>query len=59
MTHELILKNVSKHISLDKEETDYFTSLFTMKELSKKTLLLKEGQVCKKLSYVHSGALLT
>lgn len=57
MAYELILKNVSKHIDLSKEEIDYFTSHLTMKELPKKTLLLKEGQVCKKLSYVHSGAL--
>lgn len=57
MTHELILKNVAKHINLDKEETDYFTAHITGKELPKKTLLLKEGQVCKQLSYVHSGAL--
>jgi CRP-like cAMP-binding protein len=57
MTAELILKNISRHISLDKEEVDFFTAHITAKELPKKTLLLKEGQVCKTLSYVHSGVL--
>ncbi len=55
--HEAILKNIAKHISLDKEEVDLFTALITSKELPKKTILLKEGQVCKTLSYVHAGVL--
>jgi CRP-like cAMP-binding protein len=59
MTHNLILKNISKHIDLDKEEVSSFISLIIMKNVAKKTLLLKEGQVCKYISYVHSGALRT
>lgn len=55
--HDLILKNVSKHIHLTGEETAYFTSLFSFKEVRKKTPLLKEGQVCSYFYYVHSGAL--
>lgn len=57
MTHELILQNISKHILLDREETDYFISLLTFREVPKKTYLLKEGQSCKHINYVHSGAL--
>jgi CRP-like cAMP-binding protein len=57
MTHDLILKNIAKHIALDNDETNYFTSLLTYKEIAKKTCLLIEGQACKHLSYVHSGAL--
>jgi CRP-like cAMP-binding protein len=57
MTHNLILKNISKHIDLDKEEVSSFIPLIIMKNVAKKTLLLKEGQVCKYISYVHSGAL--
>ena len=57
MTHDLILKNIAKHIALDYDETNYFTSLLTYKEIPKKTCLLTEGQACKHLSYVHSGAL--
>ena len=55
--HDSILKNVAKHISLTKEEADYFISLLIYKEVSKKKMLLAEGHVCNQLSYVHSGAL--
>ena len=57
MTHNLILANIAKHISLDKEEADYFTSLLEYKEVEKKECLLREGQVCKNIIYVHSGVL--
>lgn len=57
MTHDLILKNIAKHIALDYDETNYFTSLLTYKEVFKKACLLTEGQACKHLSYVHSGTL--
>lgn len=57
MTHSLILNNVAKHITLDKEEANYFLSLFACKEVPRKTILLKEGQACRYLIFVHSGAL--
>ena len=52
-----ILKNIAKHITPDKDEINYFTSLLTFIVAPKKTLLLKEGQVCRNLIYVESGAL--
>jgi hypothetical protein len=57
MNHDLILKNLAKHIVLDNEETTHFISLLTYKEVPKKTYLLTENQACKNLSYVHCGAL--
>ena len=57
MTYNNILSNITKHISPDRAETEYFFSLLHYKEISKKQLLLKEGQLCKYISYVHSGAL--
>ena len=57
MTHELILKNVGRHINLSREEIIHFTSVLKYKEVPKKTKLLTEGQACKHLGYVHSGAL--
>lgn len=57
MKPESILKNISKHIELDEEEAGFFRSLISEKLVAKKTLVLKEGQVCKYISYVHSGAL--
>jgi CRP-like cAMP-binding protein len=56
-THDLILKNVAKHISLTQEEATYFTSMLSYKKAPKKTTLLAEGHVCNQLSFVHSGAL--
>jgi CRP-like cAMP-binding protein len=55
--HELILANIAKHISLDKEEIAWFISLLRPEEVPKKCLVLKEGQLCKHISFVHSGAL--
>ena len=57
MIFQSILKNIGKHITLNEEEAEYFTSLVHYKELPKKDFLLKEGQSCKTISYVHSGAL--
>ena len=57
MSPDLILKNVAKHVTLSEEETSYFTSVLSYKEVPKKVHLLSEGQACKYLSYVHSGAL--
>jgi CRP-like cAMP-binding protein len=57
MIFQSILKNIAKHISPDKEETEYFTSLLQQKEVPKKELLLKERQSCKTINYVQSGAL--
>src|SRR5882762_7837730 len=57
MTYDLVLQNVGKHISLDREEIDHFVSLLQPEEVSKKKLVLKEGQLCRTISYVHSGAL--
>ena len=57
VTPDLILLNVAKHIILSREEINHFTGVLSYKEVPKKTRLLSEGQMCKYLSYVHSGAL--
>jgi CRP-like cAMP-binding protein len=57
MALEPILSNIGKHISLQPEETAFFTSLLQYREISKKEHLLKEGQFCRTISYVESGAL--
>ena len=57
MTQDLILHNISKHISLDNEEKAYFMSLVKPKQLLKKSFILKEGQLCKYISFVNSGTL--
>ncbi|MNR00175.1 Transcriptional activator protein Anr [compost metagenome] len=55
--HELILKNISKHITLTAEEEAYFLALLKPKQVSKKDFILKEGQICKEINFVESGTL--
>jgi CRP/FNR family transcriptional regulator, anaerobic regulatory protein len=57
MTHDLILQNVARHISLDAAETDLFTSFLQPERRARKELILHEGQLCKNIHYVQSGIL--
>jgi hypothetical protein len=43
MVYNPVLKNISKHIKLNKNETDYFTSLLHQQKVLKKEFVLKEG----------------
>ncbi len=52
-----ILKNIEKHISLSDFEKEYFISAISIKEIKKKSLLLRQGQFCKHLYFVESGSL--
>src|SRR4051812_33757937 len=51
-----ILKNVRKHIDLEKGELDYFTSLLRVHNVVRKQFILREGAACTAIHYVHSGA---
>ncbi|MHA4842876.1 Crp/Fnr family transcriptional regulator [Flavitalea antarctica] len=57
MTDDSILNNVARHINLDSEEKSFFLSLLKSKNIAKKTYVLKEGQICKHIYFVHSGTL--
>jgi CRP-like cAMP-binding protein len=57
MNYELILENIRKHINLDEEEINLFLSVITWKNVPKKTLLLKAGEACKYINYIHHGSL--
>lgn len=57
MTQNLILNNVAKHISLDENETSYFLSILREKKYPKKSIILKEGEICKTINFVQSGTL--
>jgi CRP-like cAMP-binding protein len=57
VSFQSILKNTAKHISLEKEEEQYFISLLKSKAIPKKDFLLREGQSCNTINYVDSGAL--
>jgi len=57
MAYDLILKNIAKHITLNKKEKNYFISVLKEQEIKKKEFVLREGQLCKNISYVISGTL--
>ena len=57
MNFDLLLSNISKHISLSTEETVFFTSLLKSKSLAKGDFLLREGAVCKYETFVTKGCL--
>ncbi|MGF2412339.1 Crp/Fnr family transcriptional regulator [Ferruginibacter sp.] len=57
MPQELILNNVTKHITLTEEEQLYFLSLLKKQPLVKKDFILTEGQLCKYINFVNAGTL--
>lgn len=59
MSIDLILTNVSRHIQLDKIETDFFISLVQSKKLKRKEFLLKQGDTCKTENFIVKGCLRT
>lgn len=54
---DLILANVSKHIELDDKERDFFLSVLEPKALKRRKVYLRQGNVCKYVAFVLSGAL--
>ena len=54
---DLIVKNISKHISLTLEEELLFLSKSETKNYKAKTILLNAGEICKNSYFVNSGVL--
>lgn len=57
MKEETILKNISKHITLDEEEKKYFVRILHYKKLERGKVLLMHGDIAKNQYYVISGCL--
>ncbi|GHN00295.1 cAMP-binding protein [Cytophagales bacterium WSM2-2] len=57
MNVDLILKNVAKHIQLDKTETELYVSLLHPKTIKRKEFLLKKGDVCNTENFITKGCL--
>jgi CRP-like cAMP-binding protein len=57
MKEESILKNIAKHISLTKEEKEFFVSFLHYKKYAKGEILLNYGEVSKQQYFVISGCL--
>jgi CRP-like cAMP-binding protein len=56
---DLLISNVSRHLSLTGAEIEFFTSLLKSKSLANGEFLLREGDVCKYESFVVKGCLKT
>lgn len=52
---ELLIKNLSKHVRLTKEEEDVIRSLFTPRKFRKHQYVLQEGDVCRHETFIVSG----
>ncbi len=52
-----IFSNIQKHISLSESEKLYLRNALPVKELKRKELVLRQGQICRNLYYVESGSL--
>ena len=59
MNVSLLISNISKHLSLTREEIEFFTSLLRSKSLANGEFLLREGDVCKCETFVVKGCLKT
>lgn len=57
MDYSLILKNINKHIALDKSEETYFVSLLQAKSIKSKKSILNAGEVCRYSTFVTKGCL--
>lgn len=57
MQFDLILNSIAKHIKLDEQEQEYFTSLLKYKKIKHKQFLLNEGEVCLWSVFITSGCL--
>ena len=57
MEFKNILQNVSKYVNLTKEEEHGFTTYLTRKSFPKKTILLREGEICQFEGYIIEGCI--
>jgi CRP-like cAMP-binding protein len=52
---ELIIQNISKHITLTSDEELLFLSKIETKNYKAKTIILNAGEICKHSYFVNSG----
>ncbi len=55
----ILLSNFSKHIFLTAEEIEFLTPLLKSKSLTTAEFLLREGEICKYVSFVTKGCVKT
>lgn len=53
--YENIITNITKCITLTEEEQKLFTALLECRVVPKKSILLREGEICKFEGYIQRG----
>jgi CRP-like cAMP-binding protein len=57
LLYQPVFGNITKHISLTSREKEIVANFLIVKEVAKKTTILREGQPCRYLNFVNQGAL--
>jgi CRP-like cAMP-binding protein len=57
MDFSLIIKNISKHIQLAKDEEEIFISFLKEKKIKRKQFILRENEICEHSIFVTAGCL--
>ncbi|HLY70839.1 MAG TPA: Crp/Fnr family transcriptional regulator [Puia sp.] len=57
MNFALIIKNVSKHIHLTKDEENHFVSFLKDEKIKRKEFILHENEICENSIFVTNGCL--
>jgi CRP-like cAMP-binding protein len=57
MNFSLIIKNVSKHIQLTKDEEKHFVSFLKEKKIKRKQFVLRENEICENSIFITKGCL--
>ena len=52
-----IIRSFKSIVSLNKIEEDAFIKILEVQQFKKKEFLLKEGQICDKISFINSGCM--
>jgi CRP/FNR family transcriptional regulator, anaerobic regulatory protein len=54
---EKIIQSIKSFVSLKIEEEQAFLNILEVKKLKKKEYLLKEGQICNKITFINQGCI--
>ncbi len=54
---EQIIQSIKSIVSLSKAEEGAFTKVLEVKQFKKKDFLLREGQLCDRISFINSGCM--
>lgn len=54
-----IIKNISRFVTLTPEEEKIYEDLLTLQKFAKKTLLLREGEICQFEGFIKEGCVRT